>query len=187
MLRKLLILGVFAGSSASFPILYQANPDVFQRLLKSVVSPDDELAISNVEINVIRPTLPATERTLGRKVLIKVGPHGHFNGEFRLNGRRVDAIVDTGATLVAINRSMARQIGIPIAAQDFKYTVNTANGKARAASATIARLQIGRITIEDVKAVVLEDSALTGTLIGASFLNRLAKYQVENGALLLVQ
>ncbi|TIL81535.1 MAG: TIGR02281 family clan AA aspartic protease, partial [Mesorhizobium sp.] len=26
MLRKLLILGVFAGTSASIPILYQSNP-----------------------------------------------------------------------------------------------------------------------------------------------------------------
>ena len=51
----------------------------------------------------------------------------------------------------------------------------------------IDRLQIGRISVEDVEAVVLDDSALSGTLIGVSFLNRLAKYQVEDGALLLVQ
>ena len=52
---------------------------------------------------------------------------------------------------------------------------------------TIERLQIGRILVEDVEAVVLQDKALDGTLIGVSFLKRLAKYQVENGALLLVQ
>ncbi len=187
MLRKLLILGVIVGSSASFPILYQSNPDAFQRLLESAVSGDGGWTVSSAEVNVMRPTLPPVQRSLGRKVEISVGPHGHFSGDFRLNGRRVEAIVDTGATLVAINVSMARQIGLRIAARDFKYSVETANGKTRAASAIIERLEIGRIRIENVKAVVLDDDALAGALIGASFLNRLSKYQVENGSLLLVQ
>ena len=58
---------------------------------------------------------------------------------------------------------------------------------ARAAGVTIQRLQIGRISVDNVEAVVLDDKALDGTLIGVSFLKRLSKYQVENGALLLVQ
>ena len=95
--------------------------------------------------------------------------------------------MDTGATLVAMNLSTARRIGIKVMPPDFKYTVKTANGETRAAGATIDRLQIGRILVENVEAVVLDDDALEGTLIGVSFLNRLTKYQVENGALLLVQ
>ena len=139
------------------------------------------------EIRTAQPIAPATEVLLGRKVRIAADPRGHFNADFKLNGRSIDAMVDTGATLVAINLSTARRIGIQLTPGDFKYTVNTANGKTRAASATIERLQIGRILVENVDAVVLDDKALDGTLIGVSFLKRLAKYQVENGALLLVQ
>ncbi|TIQ02860.1 MAG: TIGR02281 family clan AA aspartic protease, partial [Mesorhizobium sp.] len=65
--------------------------------------------------------------------------------------------------------------------------VNTANGTIRAALVTIDRLQIGKITVDGVQAVVLDDKALRTNLIGLSFLQRLEKYQVENGALLLVQ
>ena len=124
---------------------------------------------------------------LGRKVRSAADQYGHFSADFRLNGRSVGAMVDTGATLVAMNASTARRIGIRVTAPDFKYTVRTANGETRAAGVTIERLQIGRILVEDVEAVVLDDKALDGTLIGVSFLKRLAKYQVENGALLLVQ
>jgi len=124
---------------------------------------------------------------LGRKVKIAADEFGHFNADFRLNGRNVDAMIDTGATLVAMNASTARRIGIRTMPADFKYRVKTANGETRAAGATIDRLQIGRITVENVEAMVLDDHALEGTLIGVSFLKRLAKYQVENGALLLVQ
>jgi aspartyl protease family protein len=38
MLRKLLILSVFAGTSASIPVVYQSNPQIFENLLKSTVT-----------------------------------------------------------------------------------------------------------------------------------------------------
>jgi len=52
---------------------------------------------------------------------------------------------------------------------------------------TIDRLQIGSISVDDVQAIVLDDRALSTNLICMSFLNRLGKYQAENGTLLLVQ
>ena len=187
MLRNLIILGVCAGSAASIPILYQSHEETVHRFFRPAVEDDSQSAISGAEFNVVDDVATTTSHPSGRKVMIAVGPDGHFAADFRLNGRSVGAIVDTGATLVAINLSTARRIGISVSPRDFRYSVNTANGTTRAAGAVIKRLQIGRIAIEDVKAVVLDDSALSGTLIGASFLNRLAKYQVENGSLLLVQ
>ncbi len=185
MFRKLAILIVCAVVSASVPMLYERNPELFHSLLKSGNEPQPApQMIAKAEIKMPEPE---TEILLGRKVRIAADPDGHFNAEFRLNGRGVDALVDTGATLVAMNRSTARRVGIKVAPADFKYTVKTANGQTRAAGAIIERLQIGRIAVENVEAVVLDDDALDGTLIGVSFLNRLAKYQVENGALLLVQ
>jgi len=38
MLRKLLILGIFAGTSASIPIVYQSNPHLVDGLLKSAAA-----------------------------------------------------------------------------------------------------------------------------------------------------
>lgn len=187
MLRKLLLVGVFAGSSASVPILYQANPEAFHRFVENVASSEPEAAPIEVAAVSAPSPSPVTEAPLGRKVRLQADERGHFTAEFRLNGRRVPAMVDTGATLVALNLSTARRIGLNLTADDFKYEVTTANGSTKAASASIERLQIGKIEVADVQAVVLEDSALNGTLIGISFLKHLGKYQVENGSLLLVQ
>jgi aspartyl protease family protein len=52
---------------------------------------------------------------------------------------------------------------------------------------TVDRLQIGKIAIDNVQAMVLDDRALQTNLIGMSFLQRLQKYQVQDGSLLLVQ
>ena len=187
MLRKLLILGVFVGTSASIPILYEANPEAFQGLLKAAIEDSPEEATDKVEVAAVEPPRPVTESLYGRKVRLPPDERGHFTADFRLNGRKIEAMVDTGATLVALNLTTARRIGITIMPDDFKFQVETANGQTRAATTTIERLEIGRITIENVEAVVLDDKALTNTLIGISFLKRLAKYQVEGGSLLLVQ
>jgi aspartyl protease family protein len=187
MLRQLIILGVCAGISALIPIAYEANPQAFHALLGPGADESAPLA-PPAAVNTVRPKAPAQPEMLtGRKVRLTADPRGHFLADFKLNGRRVEALVDTGATAVAINASTARRIGLSLKAADFKHAVNTANGVARAAAIMIDRIEIGRIHVENIEAVVLEDKALSGTLIGMSFLNRLGKFQVENGSLLLIQ
>lgn len=181
-MRNFVLLGICIGSAVSVPILYQANPEGFQRAYESVArsAPPEEIAIE-------APRVGQSTNPLARRVSLEADGRGHFMGDFKINGRTVKAMVDTGATVVALNLSTARRAGVNVSAKDFTQKVMTANGEARAAFATIASMQIGRITIENVDAVVLEDRALSGTLVGISFLNRLARYQVENGMLMLAQ
>ena len=185
MLRKLLIVGICAGSAASIPILYQADPETYHTLLERAVEPEQSLDPTGMRIDTVRPKTVLDAP--GRKVQLASDARGHFTADFRMNGRKISALIDTGATLVALNVSTARRIGVKIAASDFKYTVETANGKTPAATAKIASVQIGRIAVDNVDAVILEDRALSDTLIGVSFLNRLGKYQVENGVLVMMQ
>ncbi|TIU32209.1 MAG: TIGR02281 family clan AA aspartic protease [Mesorhizobium sp.] len=188
MLRKLVILGVFAGTSASIPILYQSNPQAVESLLKSAVAPKPAAPEAQPNVNLASvPARPAAPTPLGRQVLVNADERGHFTSAFKLNGRQIDGMIDTGATLVAINTSTARRIGISLNQSDFNQQVNTANGAIKAAVVTVDRLQIGKISIDNVQAVVLDDRALQTNLIGMSFLQRLQKYEVQNGALLLVQ
>jgi aspartyl protease family protein len=190
MRNKLFLVGIFAGVAASIPLLYQRNPEAFQAFVRTVFDgrPVETAAVAPAEAETETAAPPAArDLPLGRKVRVEADRRGHFAADFRLNGTPVEGMIDTGATYVAINSSTARRIGISLAQADYKYKVNTANGITRAATATIDDLQIGRIHVGDVQAVVLEDSALGNTLIGMSFLKRLSKYQVENGSLLLEQ
>jgi len=188
-MNKLILVGAFAGVAASVPVLYQSNPQAFEAMLRSGLNPKEAQAPQQDAPAPPRLASAETEppTLLGRKVRLAADARGHFVADFRLNGRSVTALVDTGATLVAINETTARRIGIVLTPSDFTYAVNTANGKAKAAAATIDAVQIGRIYVEKVPAVVLEDSALSGTLVGMSFLKRLSKYQVQNGAMVLQQ
>ena len=188
MLRQLIILGVCAGTSMLVPIAYEANPQAFHALLQPGAGGGSQEHATPAAINTLRPKAPAQPEMLtGRKVRLAADPRGHFLADFKLNGRRVEALVDTGATAVAINASTARRIGLSLKNSDFRHSVSTANGETRAAAVMLDRIEIGRIHVENIEAVVLDDKALSGALIGMSFLKRLGKFQVENGALLLVQ
>ncbi len=131
---------------------------------------------------------PAVANPLsGRKVLLDADARGHFTADFRLNGKRVAALVDTGATMLALNRSTARRVGIVLGDGEFNRSVDTANGRAKAAVAIVDRVEIGRISVENVQALVLEDKALSGVLVGMTFLNRLRAFQVEGSRLVMQQ
>jgi aspartyl protease family protein len=112
---------------------------------------------------------------------------GHFKGAFRFNGRSVEGMVDTGASLIAINESTARKLGFGVSSLDFRHTVGTANGNTEAARIVFDRVEIGNVRIRDVEAYVLRDKALSDTLVGMSFLKKLKSFQIEAGNLKLVQ
>lgn len=134
-----------------------------------------------------QPTKVAIETYAGRNARIKGDRRGHFTTNARMNGRTVEVLVDTGATSVAINKSTARRLGIKISASDFKYKVNTANGTVKAASVMIDRVEIGRVSVKNVRAAVLPDNSLSSTLLGMTFLGQLRSFEVRSGELVLTQ
>ena len=119
----------------------------------------------------------------GRGVSLQPSAGGHFFGSFTINGRKENGLVDTGASVVAINVSTARRLGIPIASLSFRARINTANGTVKAAHVVHDRVEIGTISVKQVDAMVLPDTSLSGMLIGMSFLNKLSSYRVEGGSL----
>lgn len=129
----------------------------------------------------------AARYTGNRSAVIGADDDGHFTGAFSINGRKEPGLVDTGASMVAINVSTAQRLGFAKADLDFRYAVDTANGKARAAYVRLDRIEIGPVGIDNVGAMVLDDKALSETLIGMSFLKGLTSYKVEGGKLHLTR
>ncbi|MCF3642927.1 TIGR02281 family clan AA aspartic protease [Rhizobium sp. TRM95111] len=129
----------------------------------------------------------AAQSSAGRRATLSADGSGHFNGSFVINGKRVDGLVDTGASMVALNLSTAERLGIARKDLAFRYAVDTANGKARAAYVRLKRIELGSVRVENVGAMVLDDKALSDTLIGMTFLKELSSYQVRGDRMELVR
>lgn len=181
-MNRIIFVGAFAGFAAAIPSIYQSHPETFHRLLGMAGIHE---AAQDAAPVVVEPAPRLAAAVSGRRAHIEGDASGHFVTDFTFNGRKVRALVDTGATAVAMNMTTARRIGISLSPADFVHAVTTANGRAKAATARIERIEIGPIREKNVEAIVLEDSALSGTLIGMSFLRRLSKVEVVNDTLVL--
>jgi aspartyl protease family protein len=112
-----------------------------------------------------------------------------LGGEFvvpgKVDGVRVAFLFDTGASTVVLRDQDARRVGVDPGALDFDVSVVTANGAAMAAPTRIAELAVGPIVMRNVSALVVRPGALSESLLGMSFLERLQSYTVERGRLIM--
>jgi aspartyl protease family protein len=120
-----------------------------------------------------------------RSVVIK-SERGHYWTDARLDGHRLAFMVDTGATQIALRESDAATLGYRPRPSDYTVRISTANGEGRAARIELDRVEVGDITVRDVTALVVPDSALSGNLLGMSFLSRV-RWTQDHGQLVLEQ
>jgi aspartyl protease family protein len=123
----------------------------------------------------------------GRQTTLRADGQGHFVVDATINGRPIEAMVDTGATIVALTAGTARRLGINPARSEFTMPIATANGVVAAAPVRLAEVRVGGIKVRDVAAVVVPDDGLPVNLLGMSFLCRLSKFELAGSRLLLVE
>jgi aspartyl protease family protein len=122
-----------------------------------------------------------------RSISIPRDARGHFETEGRIEGQRIAFMVDTGASVVALNETSAARFGVHPSRGDYNATVTTANGTVKAARTQLAMVEIGGLIVRDVDAMVLPDAALSENLLGLSFLSKLKRFEYANGKMVLEQ
>lgn len=132
----------------------------------------------------LRREAPKAE-TLGSVVEIEAERNGHFNAEAEINGRPIEVMIDTGATMVALSYEDAERAGIRLNDSEFTRAVSTANGIGRVAPVTLDRISVGNITVRNVPAAVAERGRLKTSLLGMSFLSRLSRFDMRSGRLVM--
>jgi aspartyl protease family protein len=122
-----------------------------------------------------------------RSLSIPRDSRGHFQAEGRIDGQRIGFMIDTGASVIALNESSAARFGLRPSRGDYKASVTTANGTIKAAPARLAMVELGGLVVRDVDALVLPDEALSENLLGLSFLSKLKRFEYANGKMVLEQ
>jgi len=122
-----------------------------------------------------------------RSLSIPRDARGHFQAEGRIDGQRIDFMVDTGASVIALNEKTAARFGLRPSRGDYNATVATANGTIKAARTRLAMVELGGLVVHDVDAMVLPDEALSENLLGLSFLSKLKRFEYAGGKMVLEQ
>lgn len=106
----------------------------------------------------------------GREIVLPVGLGGHYTGAGAINGRPVQFMVDTGATLVAISQSEAERIGLDWRQGELGQS-QTANGTVPVRLLSLDAVRVGDVEVNNVAAVVVP-AKMPFVLLGNSFLGR---------------
>jgi aspartyl protease family protein len=122
-----------------------------------------------------------------RSLSIPRDARGHFQAEGRIDGQRIAFMVDTGASVIALNEKTAARFGLRPSRGDYNATVSTANGTIKAARTRLAMVELGGLIVRDVEAMVLPDEALSENLLGLSFLSKLKRFEYAGGKMVLEQ
>jgi aspartyl protease family protein len=106
----------------------------------------------------------------GKRIVMTADSRGHFMPQGNINGKPVQFLVDTGASVVAIGEPEAKRIGLPYL-KGQRVMMNTANGSAVGYELKLDKVTLGDVVAYDVTAVVTPQ-AMPFVLLGNSFLTR---------------
>lgn len=90
-----------------------------------------------------------------------------------INGYPVNFMIDTGATVIAMNKNEAKRLGIDYLVEGTPGAASTASGVVATYQVVLRKVKIGEVGLNDVHASVLDGDFPTDVLLGNSFLNRL--------------
>ncbi|MFE1600108.1 retropepsin-like aspartic protease family protein [Methylobacterium sp. ID0610] len=123
--------------------------------------------------------------TASGEVVIARRADGGFSVRAAVNGREQLFAFDTGASAVVLTAETAALLGLHPHPQGFTVTVQTANGPAAAAPVMLDTIAVGPIRERRVPALVTKPGGLGVNLLGMTFLERLASYEVRGSRLIL--
>ena len=95
---------------------------------------------------------------------------GHYVANGFINGQAVTFLLDTGASDVAIPKHLAEKLGLQ-KGQQIRY--HTANGTTIGYSALLDQVQLGEISLNNVRGGITPNMHGNNILLGMSFLKKL--------------
>lgn len=141
--------------------------------------------LRSVADRVLSQLIPGRPATSGRVVELARGRGGEFPVTTQINGARISTILDTGATSVVLTHDAAKAAGLPVEMLPYTVTVDTANGRTRAAPVTLDRIGVGGLVERSVPALIAQPGQLRVSLLGMTFLDRLESWEVRSDRLVL--
>ena len=105
-----------------------------------------------------------------REVMLRRNRSGHYVANGRINGQPVRFLLDTGATTVSVPARLAKRLGLDRGRPEL---ANTANGVVTTYATRLDNVQLGELSIGNVRASINPGMRGDDVLLGMSFLKQL--------------
>jgi len=145
----------------------------------TLISADSEKAVIEVDgerrTHTLNSKISSSFSKPGAGKLITIAPDrgGMYATSGIINGFKVNFLVDTGASAVAMNSHLAKRLGLDYRLEGREVVIDTASGRDRGYVMNLRQVRVGDIVLSDVEAVISTGDFPTTPLLGMSFLGRL--------------
>lgn len=158
--------------------------------VKLVSAASDE-AVFEFEGRILKRRLDGRSGSIGgtgastaEEIQIFRDTRGMYRTVGSINGLPVGFLVDTGASVIAMNSAQARRLGIDFRVVGEPTQVATASDVTPAYSVTLDLVKVDALQARNVKAVVIDGAMPDEVLLGMSFLGRMEMVNQSNTLIL---
>jgi aspartyl protease family protein len=127
------------------------------------------------------PGNPAANRTdqwLAGQTVLGRQPDGHFYADATIDGVRINFLVDTGASMIALTGQDAAALGIEWDEASLQPIGRGANGVVNGVPISLDRVEIEGIEARAVQAAIIPEG-LDVSLLGQSFLSKIQNVEIS--------
>jgi aspartyl protease family protein len=125
----------------------------------------------------------AGSETADGSIEIDRSANGHFYADVLINGASITALVDTGASGIALSREDARKAGIALSIGMPDVIGQGADGDVRGEFVKLNSVALGGKTVENMDAMVLNSGEQS--LLGQDFLSKFESVEISGDTMVL--
>jgi aspartyl protease family protein len=173
-----LVFAALIGSGALAGMVMQSHDRQ-----KQAGKPDNKVTTASMPVRSGNAAPAGT--TAGNTAMLYADPRGHFYADIQVRGIPIRTMVDTGASLVALSTEDAAKIGLRATPSDRRAQFNTANGVVTAVLVQLPEVRLQGLTVFDVEAAIMPPGAMKGTLLGMSFMKKLASFESRGSSMVM--
>ena len=162
--------GMLSASLASL-LLFNALPAHADSTIQKCTAPDGKVTYQQDVCPGSTQSRTVAKNPIGPgNVILVANSANHYTTTVTINGVTAPAMIDTGATYVAISTDLAQKMHL-LEGEFQPKLINTANGMVRAANKVVPMLKIANIELYNVEISITPN---VPTLIGMSALSQLS-------------
>ncbi|MGI0118946.1 retropepsin-like aspartic protease family protein [Zooshikella sp. RANM57] len=150
-----------------------------------------DVASATLEIDGVQKTFPLSRdysegfsAPVKKRVPILMDNRGSYYTHGVINGMPVRMLVDTGASLIAMNSEHARKLNINYIRDGKLAAASTAGGAVRTFNVMLRKVEVQGIVHYNLEAAIIEGSSPHEILLGTNFLNKV-KMTKQDGIMYL--